>query len=281
MIQALAGGGDSEINGGTSRMLHLHADDLRLWLAFCEEIADENLLADYRRLLTDEERQQEARFHFARDRHRYLITRALVRTVLSRYAMVAPPDWRFTADAYGRPRIVNEDDTSRRISFNISHTRSVVVLGVTTGRALGVDTEDVLARQADLDVAEHFFAADEVAQLRATAAELQQTRFFEYWTLKESYIKARGLGLSLPLKQFAFDLSQEGGVRIRFHAPLVDEPSRWIFWLLRAGSDHYVAVCAERTNDDAPQLSCTKVIPLRSEVTLQYDELRRSELIDE
>lgn len=259
-------------------MLHLHPDRIQLWFAFCDEIADQQLLADYRRLLVEEERQKEMRFHFARDRHRYLITRALVRTMLSRYAAVAPQDWRFIEDAYGRPQIVNDDDAARRISFNISHTRRLVVLGVTSARALGVDTEDVRERHAELQIADHYFSPAEVAQLRATPPESQQTRFFEYWTLKESYIKARGLGLSLPLQQFSFDLSQREDVRIGFHEPLEDEPSRWSFWQLQVDGGHYVAVCAERTGDQAPQLSCTKVIPLRSDAPLQYEELRRSEL---
>lgn len=258
-------------------MLQLHPDKAQLWFAFCDEIADEELLAAYRGLLTPDERQKETRFYFARDRHRYLITRALVRTVLSRYAAVRPQEWRFIPDQYGRPQIVNDDCTARRISFNLSHTDRLVVLGVTSERALGVDTEHVRARRADLQVAEHFFSADEVAQLRTTPPELQQVRFFEYWTLKESYIKARGLGLSLPLEQFGFDLSQPRGLRIRFHPPLSDEPSSWLFWLLRTGADHYVAVCAEHAGSRAPQLSCIRVIPLLGEALLEYEELRRSE----
>jgi 4'-phosphopantetheinyl transferase len=258
-------------------MLPLRADKIELWLAFCDEIADQSLLADYRRLLVEEERQKEVRFHFARDRHRYLVTRALVRTVLSRYAAVAPQDWRFVEDAYGRPQIVNADPAARRISFNISHTRGLVVLGVTCERALGVDTEDVHARDAELGIADHYFAADEVAQLRATPPELQQTRFFEYWTLKESYIKARGMGLSLPLAQFGFDLSQPRGVRIGFHPPLDDDPARWAFSLWRARSDHYVAICAQRVGRDAPHLSFTKIVPLRDAAPLQCEALRSSE----
>ena len=193
------------------------------------------------------------------------------------YAAVAPQDWRFVEDAYGRPQIVNEDPAARRISFNISHTGSLVVLGVTCERALGVDTEDVHARDAELGIADHYFAADEVAQLRATPPELQQARFFEYWTLKESYIKARGLGLSLPLEQFAFDLSQPRGVRIGFQPP-IDDPARWIFWLWRARGDHYVAICAERAGRQAPQLSFTKIVPLRDAALLRCEELRSSEI---
>ena len=259
-------------------MLPLHPDKIELWLAFCDEIADEGLLADYRRLLVEEERQQEARFHLAHDRHRYLITRALVRSVLSRYAAVAPQDWCFEEDAYGRPQIVNADPVARRITFNISHTRSLVVLGVTCERALGVDTEDFHTRQAELGIADHYFAADEVAQLRTTPPDLQQTRFFEYWTLKESYIKARGMGLSLPLAQFGFDLSRPRSVRIGFYAPLIDDPTRWIFGLWRARGDHYVAICAQRAaGRAAPQLSFTKIVPLRDAAPLHCEELRSSE----
>jgi 4'-phosphopantetheinyl transferase len=258
-------------------MLPLHPDKIELWLACCDEIADESLLADYRRLLVEEELHKEARFRFVRDRHRYLITRALVRSVLSRYAAVAPQDWRFVEDTHGRPQIVNADPVARRISFNVSHTRSLVVLGVTCERALGVDTEDVHTRHAELDIADHYFAADEVTQLRATSRELQQTRFFEYWTLKESYIKARGMGLSLPLAQFGFDLSQPCSVSIGFHPPLIDDPARWIFGLWRARRDHYVAICAERAGRNAPQLSFTQIVPLRDAAPLQCEELRSSE----
>ena len=254
----------------------LTSDAVQLWFAFCDDIADADLLADYRRLLTDEERRKETRFHFARDRHLYLVTRALVRTVLSRYAAIAPHEWRFAADAHGRPQIVNDDLTARRISFNLSHTHGLVMLGVAHERALGVDVEHIHERPADLQIAEHYFSADEVAQLRATPVELQQARFFEYWTLKESYIKARGLGLSLPLEQFGFDLAQPHGVRIRFHPPLIDEPSRWIFWQFRASVDHCMAVCAER-RAGVPQLSCTRIVPLRGEVALEFAELRGSE----
>ena len=257
-------------------MQQLHPDKIELWCAFCDQIADERLLASYRSLLTPEERHRESRFYFARDQHRYLITRALVRTVLSRYVAVAPDAWRFTADQYGRPHIANVDSTAQRVRFNISHTDRLVVLGITCERALGVDTEPVHARRAELQIADRFFSADEVAQLHATPAEHQQSRFFEYWTLKESYIKARGMGLSLPLGQFGFDLSQPRGVRISIDERLNDDPSRWMFWLLRVGADHYVAVGAEDAGGQAPQLICTSVVPLQSEAILEYEMLRRS-----
>jgi 4'-phosphopantetheinyl transferase len=189
---------------------------------------------------------------------------------------VAPQDWRFVDDAYGRPRIANEDPKAQDISFNISHTRSLVVLGVTSGRALGVDTEDIHARRAAMDLVSHYFAAEEVAQLRATPPDLLQAHFFEYWTLKEAYLKARGFGLS-QLGQVAFDLSQERALRIGLHPPLLDDPARWVFWLLQADASHYVAICAERAASEVPRLTFTKIVPMRDAAPFHCEELRSSE----
>jgi len=123
-------------------MPDLDLRQIHLWCAFCETIQDENLLREYHSLLSEPERQQQARFYFPHDRHRYLITRALTRTVLSKYADVAPRDWEFRASAHGRPQIRNDVPAARLISFNISHSWHFVIVGVTRELPLGVDTED-------------------------------------------------------------------------------------------------------------------------------------------
>src|SRR5437763_959951 len=81
-------------------------------------------------------------FHFARDRRRYLVTRALVRTVLSRYMDIAPREWAFAVNDYGRPLITNAAAAARQISFNVSHTDSLIILAIAQGHELGVDVEN-------------------------------------------------------------------------------------------------------------------------------------------
>src|SRR6266540_3344168 len=137
--------------------------EIHLWLAFYDEIADESLHAAYRELLDAAEKEQEPRFYFRRDRRRYLVTRALVRTVLARYLSIDPRECIFSTNAYGRPDIANAQAAEASLSFNISHTHSLIVLGVTRGRALGVDVENVRAREASLAVADRYFAPQEVA----------------------------------------------------------------------------------------------------------------------
>ncbi len=246
-----------------------------LWCAFYSDLEDEALLREYRALLTESERHQEQRFHFARDRRRYLVTRALVRTILSRYADIAPREWAFTVNDYGRPLIANTAAAAGQISFNVSHTDSLIVLAVARGHELGVDVENTSVRSACIEVADRFFAPVEVSALHALPEARQQHRFFEYWTLKESYIKARSMGLSIPLDHFSFDLLEDD-IAISIHPDQGDRPERWRFWQMSFGPGYLGALCAERVSQEEPLLSVRSVVPLISDQALPYTVLRAS-----
>src|SRR5262245_61305693 len=108
-------------------MIELNSGDIHLWLTYYEEITDAQLHDRYLLLLDPAERERQQRFHFQRDRLRYLVTRALVRTVLSRYLPVSEAGWTFATNAYGRPHIENAGVGSE-LRFNISHTQGLIVL---------------------------------------------------------------------------------------------------------------------------------------------------------
>ncbi|MDQ1833764.1 4'-phosphopantetheinyl transferase family protein [Massilia scottii] len=99
-----------------------------IWLVFYQTIAGPELQAALLALLNDTERQQQIRFYRPDDRLRYLATRALVRTTLSRYAPVAPADWTFIPNDYRRPAISNAHAEARSLNFNVSHTRGLIAL---------------------------------------------------------------------------------------------------------------------------------------------------------
>ena len=258
-------------------MICVGAGLLHLWLVFLEEARDPLLLQRYRALLSDEELQQHARFHFERDRHCYLVTRALVRIVLSKYASIEPRDWRFAKNDYGRPYVVNDDVDARRLSFNLAHTRGLVVLAVTRDDAIGVDVENLRSGHAGVELAHRFFAPEEVAALAALPPEQQEQRFFEYWTLKESYIKARGMGLSIGLDMFAFDLRTAGAARLVVNPSLNDAAERWRFCMLQPGTDHLVALCSERRLCQPPLLTINVLVPWLHEETVQIPLCRSSD----
>ena len=251
--------------------------DIDIWLTYYDEIGDARQLAELRALLNPEEVGKEGRFLFADDRKRYLVTRAMVRMLLSRYAPVEPERWEFSKNAYGRPAIANAMDETRGLIFNLSHTRGLIALAVTRGRELGVDVENVVARNTSIDIAERYFSPVEVAELSCVPAERQQDRFFEYWTFKEAYIKARGMGLSLPLDRFSFDSPHHGAVRNSTQPDLDDHADRWSFWQCRPTADYVMAICAERGAGASPGISMRKFNPLVSETLLAPEFLKTSD----
>lgn len=236
--------------------------EAHLWVARPFEIRDPELLAAYDALMTDQEREKVSRFRFEKDRHTSVVTRALVRTALSRYADVSPGDWRFIANPYGRPEI-DEPREARSLRFNLSHTDGLVVCLVSRGREVGVDVEDRTRGGNLLDVADRFFSPQEVKALRLLPIEEQMDRFFLYWTLKESYIKARGMGLSIPLSAFSFELdSPHRGIRIVFDPGFEDEPERWRFSALSYGRRHAIAAGLESNSSSEPRIVLREAVPL-------------------
>jgi len=266
--------------GKKDSILPLTSGEIHLWLAFWEAISEERLLVAYRELLNAREREEESRFYFAKDRRGYLVTRALMRTVLSRYACVDPKDWVFSTNPFGRPHIVNAEATDG-LSFSVSHTQGLIVLGVSKGRPLGVDVENFATRDISIDIAEHCLAPQEVAALREASDHQQQYSFFEYWTLKESYIKARGMGFSLPLDRFCFHFVDDHALDLVLGSELGDDPSRWQFWQLQPTPQHLLAVCAERLNPQPLRLLVREIIPTVSERMLAPKLLRTSEMPEE
>jgi len=258
-------------------MFHLSQVEIHLWLAYYDRNDSDKTYEAYREVLSERERQQELRFYFLRDRRRYILTRALVRTVLSTYVSVRPQDWLFSANAYGRPEIMNAQGRGAQLSFNISHTHSLIVLGITKRRALGVDVENVRTRKISIDIADQFFSPSEVANLSALPPAHQHDRFFEYWTFKESYIKARGMGLSIPLDKFSFRFPHDRAVVLSIDPSLGDRSDRWQFWQFRPTAEYLVAVCAERVDTQSPSIVVREVVPMADEKLLSPAMSRTSD----
>ena len=221
--------------------LPLGPDDVDLWYVETSLGDDPQLISRFDRLLSPREEEQRRRFVFEVDRRLYWISHVLVRTVLARYLGCGPSELEFRANRYGRPEVVSPA-TWPRLRFNLSHTRGLACCGVTWSRDLGVDVEDAARREVGPEVAEHFFSRSEVAELRGRPHDQQQRQFFRYWTLKEAYIKARGMGLSLPLDRFSFLLAHDkASTSIEFAPGIADNPACWQFWQQTVGSRYLVA----------------------------------------
>jgi 4'-phosphopantetheinyl transferase len=225
-------------------------DCVHVWTASSDAV-NAARLQHYKSLLTPDELERCDRFVHDADRTRFLLARAMVRTMLSEYVPCAPREWRFRIEEYGRPEVAELPAGAPDLRFNLSHTPGLVACGVTVGRDIGVDVENV-SRALTHQIPERFFSTQEVADLRALPEEEQPIVFFDYWTLKESYIKARGLGLALPLRQFTFLRRPGLAPAIRFAPELHDDANGWQFAQFWPTRDHRMAVAVRRVGQDLP-----------------------------
>lgn len=223
----------------STTLLELEPGQAHVWYCWTDQCLDQGWEEFYRSLLTADEAERMQRFKFEYLQREYLVTRALCRITLSRYAAVHPAAWHFHANAYGRPEIAAPANAPA-LRFNMSNARSLIACVVTRTADAGVDVEETDRPGETVGIADRFFSPREVDSLRAQHPERQRQRFFEFWTLKESYIKARGMGLSIPLEQFSFELGD--AIRIGFDAALEDRAEDWYFELHRPSARHLLAV---------------------------------------
>ncbi len=230
----------------TPRVVHLYT-------AFVDEHAAADALDRCASLLSPDERARRDRFYFEYSRREYTFAHALARLALSRHARgIAPREWTFVDGAHGRPEIAGPA-TAPPLAFNLSHTDGLVACIVADGAEIGVDVENAERRWSGVTLTDRYFAPSESAALRLLPVEQQRDHFFRYWTLKESYIKARGLGLALPLDAFWFSLEPE--IRIAFAPSLPDLAERWRFVQRRATARHWLAVAVgEAPGAPAPRI---------------------------
>lgn len=255
--------------------LKIKKNEIHLWQVNPEEITQPELLNKYKGLLSDDETKKQQRYKFIHDRHDALITRAFIRDLLSYYAEVAPKDWHFDKGEKDKPEIVNPPLPLR---FNLSHTKGLIICAVTLEDDIGCDVEDTTRSNDVLSIANRFFSPSETEELFSLSEEKQRHRFFDYWTLKESYIKAWGLGLAIPLKDFSFTIIDElfeqntyftikNSIRLSFAEHRDDNAERWRNWILypEGNEQHRVAIALRAKNnnqDTAYQLRCFYSTPL-------------------
>lgn len=224
-------------------MLSLPTEEIHLWFCHPHELSlDQAYLKLMHATLDAGERQRMQRFKFERHRQQFCVSHALTRWVLSHYADLQPEQWRFDNNSHGKPFVANPD--YRDLQFNLSHTDGLQLLAVRCALPVGADVEQRSRRVEGPNIAERFFSPEEVAELRSVPDGEQKQLFFDYWTLKESYIKACGKGLAIPLRHFSYSIAQQDSIDICFAPERGDVPDDWQFWLLAAGVDHTCALAA-------------------------------------
>jgi 4'-phosphopantetheinyl transferase len=220
--------------------LGLPEDEVQLWRVDLEAIRAEE--SRWQKILSSDELTRASRFHFSRDRERFLAGRALLRIILAGYLATDPNSLRFSYSQKEKPSL-GPPHADSKLMFNVSHSGGVALLAFTRGREVGVDVEQVRSDFELEAIARRFFSAHEQDQLAAVPAEEKPAAFFRCWTRKEAYIKATGDGLSLPLSQF--DVSLDAGEQNALLATRLDaaEKSCWLLRDVPSGPGYIAALC--------------------------------------
>jgi len=199
--------------------------------------------------LSGEEQARAQRFRRARDFEAYVLTRGVLRQLLSAYlgregVSVAAQAVGLGRGRHGKPRLLADTVVGAdagALEFSVSHSGDFALLAFGRSGALGVDVERLnTGRDIDL-IVEHHFAPSEAAALRDEGArsDARCRLFYRYWTRKEAYLKALGVGMTVDLRSFAVGL----GPGATLVESARDDAAQWRFYELNPDGLHFGAIC--------------------------------------
>ncbi len=230
----------------------LLSDEVHIWRIQPQKITDAKVLNSLKSVLTQPEIEKVQRYRSPKAQHNALITRAFVRFVLSQYAEIKPQDWSFAISEHGKPEL---DNTASALSFNLSHNDDLIVCSVCMEHDIGCDIESLSRKISVEAIAKRYFSSEEYQSLKDLPPALQRRRFFEYWTLKEAFVKATGLGISQGLDTFSFKISAaetgifNNNICLSFSQKSpVKNAKDWYSCLTYPDQKHCIAVCINSGN---------------------------------
>jgi 4'-phosphopantetheinyl transferase len=184
-------------------------DEAHVWLGHLPSARAR--LDDFAKWLSPEERERAARFRLQEHRERSQITRGFLRLLLARYCERDPRDLSFSSNPHGKPEVRDCD-----VQFNASHSGDYAAFAFTRAGVVGVDIEHIRGDMARRDeIARKHFASGEQKQLESIAESDRHRAFFDLWTCKEAFVKARGDGLFSGLDQFEILLNESRVLSVR------------------------------------------------------------------
>ena len=176
----------------------------------CISVADAPL-AEFFGSLSSDERERAAQFAHEKDRNQFIAVRGCLRQLLGDYLQRSPTEIRFEYGSHGKPSLPARDNDND-FRFNVSHSAGIGVLAFSRGREVGIDVELLDARFDIHSLTRSCFSSVEREAMQLCPEDEQLRRFFQLWTAKEAYIKARGGGLSIPLQDFSIHLYEDRDV---------------------------------------------------------------------
>lgn len=239
----------------TTELYELLHSQAHVWYCQPNDIQDASKLSAYKAMLSAQEIKQYHRFRAEEDKHCYLVSHALLRSVLSKYVVKSESQWQFIIGEHGKPEL--DEYEARGLCFNLTHTKGLSACVVTVNRRCGIDVESIDRKNKLSAVAKRMFAKEELEKISEKDAN---TQFYHYWTLREAYLKAIGAGLAASSKDFFFEVNtQTLRASIHYRKDSKENNIGWQFQLGSIMSKHMLAVAIEASA--AVEIVTAEMIP--------------------
>jgi 4'-phosphopantetheinyl transferase len=192
--------------------LELSPEEVHVWRAYSNH--GKEIMGEFWRSLSDDERARASRFHFQEHKDRYVMSHGVLRDILRRYRTLVREPFGFTPTSYGKLELAPEVG-GHGVKFSLSHSHMLALFAICLEHRIGVDVEH-LKHVADWQqIADRFFSLPERRLLETTPEDKKTKAFLTCWTRREAYVKARGEGLSIPMSSFRILESPEGTVNVK------------------------------------------------------------------
>jgi 4'-phosphopantetheinyl transferase len=231
--------------------LELTTTDVHVWRVH-EEISPDRI-AELKRTLSQQERDRAAAYRFEPDRKRFTICRGILRQLLGRYLNQPPEAVQFAEGTRSKPALLQACQTTPPLQFNLSHTKAVALFAFALGEPIGVDVEAIDAARNWESLAQRFLHPNEWQAISDLPTAERATAFYAWWTWKESYVKAKGIGLARGLATFEVSPISHMAGAARVNDPDDPDTARWILRSLNAGQQVAAALA---TTLGTAKISC-------------------------
>jgi 4'-phosphopantetheinyl transferase len=219
--------------------LTLSESEVHLWKS---RIADYEADAElfYSGSLPTDEKEKADNIRSQENRKAYIISRGILRTILSEYLKVEPGDIVFEYNEHGKPSIA-DGLNPRNVRFNLSHSNDLILYAVAKNKEVGVDIEYMREISKAGRIVERFFSPEQRDFYNSQSESTKKTAFFRLWTRREAYGKAMGRGFSVPAADCGIPLMRNDGEPASVHVV----SGKWSIYDLEQDDNYVSAVTVE------------------------------------
>ena len=225
--------------------LKLSTHDVHVWCVRLNQT--DGRVEQLLQILSDDERLRAERFHFERDRRRFIVSQGMLRSIIGEYIDMEPSRFQFYSGHRGKPYLVHSSGKAP-LQFNLAHSKEIALYAFTGNREIGIDVEYIRDMPDAEKIALTTFSSLENKVLQSLPEYQRQEAFFNCWTRKEAYIKAIGNGLYHALDRFDVSLAPGEPARLVSIEGSAEQASRWFMKSL-IPEDGYVAALAVKGSD--------------------------------